>query len=102
MIYHIIDRAGWESIAGADRFGSASLATEGFVHCCEQHQLRAVARTWFAGVGDLVVVEIDPERVDCPVVWEDSYGAGESFPHIYGTIPMAAVVSVGRLPGDDL
>jgi uncharacterized protein (DUF952 family) len=102
VIYHIIDTSEWESHAGSDRFGSASLETEGFVHCCEHHQLHAVARAWFAGQERLVVVEIDPERVDVPVVWEDSYGVGESFPHVYGTIPMGAVVSVGRLPDEEL
>jgi uncharacterized protein (DUF952 family) len=101
VIYHIIDMSEWESYAGLDRFGSASLETEGFVHCCEHHQLDAVARMWFAGQEGLVVVEIDPERVDVPVVWEDSYGAGESFPHVYGTIPKRAVVSVGRLPDEE-
>lgn len=101
MIYHIIDMSKWESFTGSDRFGSDSLGTEGFVHCCEHHQLTAVAKRWFAGLEGLVVVEIDPERVDVPVVWEDSYGAGESFPHVYGTIPMRAVVSVGRLPDEE-
>ena len=101
VIYHIIDGGTWESFAGSARFGSASLETEGFVHCCEYHQLTAVAKAWFAGQEGLVVLAIDPVRVDVPVVWEDSYGAGESFPHVYGTIPMDAVVSVGRLPADD-
>lgn len=101
MIYHIIEGATWESFAGSDRFGSASLETEGFVHCCEHHQITDVAQAWFSGQEGLVVLEIDPERIDVPVVWEDSYGAGESFPHVYGTIPMEAVVSVGRLPGGD-
>lgn len=99
VIYHIIDSSEWESHAGSDRFGS--LGTEGFVHCCEHHQLTAVAKKWFAGQVDLVVVEIDPERLDVPVVWEDSYGAGQPFPHVYGTIPMSAVVSVGLLPDEE-
>lgn len=101
MIYHIIDAAEWESLQGSDRFGAASLETEGFVHCCEYHQLTAVAKAWFAGQERLVVLAIDPVRLDVPVVWEDSYGAGESFPHVYGTIPTGAVVSVGGLPADD-
>jgi uncharacterized protein (DUF952 family) len=40
----------------------------------------------------LVLLEIDPALLDVPVVVEVPDGAHQAFPHIYGPLPVAAVV----------
>jgi len=45
----------------------------------------------FAGRDDLVLLEIDPTRVQGQLRWE----AG--FPHLYGALEIEAVVSARRL-----
>ena len=38
------------------------------------------------------MLTIDEAALDAPVVDEDLYDTGETFPHVYGPIPVAAVV----------
>jgi uncharacterized protein (DUF952 family) len=74
-----------------------SLHAEGFVHFSFAGQVRGTAAVRFADVPDLVVVEVDPQRLDVPVRVEDSYGSGTEYPHVYGPIPLHAVVGVHRV-----
>jgi uncharacterized protein (DUF952 family) len=69
-----------------------SLADEGFVHCSFAGQVRGVADRFYGGRADVVLLEIDPARFAAEVRVEDLIGAGERFPHVYGPIPLAAVV----------
>jgi len=64
------------------------------VHCSYRHQLAAVADRLFRGRTDLVMLQIDPSRLTTPVIHENLEGGTELFPHIYGPIPMAAVVEI--------
>lgn len=98
MIYHLVSRAEWDGQSQAD-YRPPSLAAEGFVHCSHSHQLAKVANLFFANTSDLLVLVIDPARLGCPVK-EENPGVGERFPHVYGPIPMAAVVDVRQLNRD--
>lgn len=70
-----------------------SLAAEGFVHCSWGRQVSSTVQKHFGGVRDLVAMEVDPARLDPGMlVEEDSYGSGERFPHVYGPIPVSAIL----------
>ena len=72
-----------------------TLAEEGFIHCCYPGQLSGVLERFYSGVTEpLCVLVIDPDLLTAPLVAEDLIGAGENFPHVYGPIPVAAVVEV--------
>jgi uncharacterized protein (DUF952 family) len=94
MLYHIASRQDW---AAAHQSGQpyrvASLETEGFVHCSTRVQLREVANRLFGSEEALLVLVIDPERLDVELRFEDSYGEGVAYPHLYGPVPLDAVVS---------
>lgn len=93
-ILHICSPDEWDDARRAGARLAPSLATEGFVHCSLPRQLAGVAARRFAGVSDATVLVIDPERLDAPVVLEDSYGSGDEFPHVHGPITVEAVVEV--------
>lgn len=97
-LLHLVPRADWES--AGDPYAPASLATEGFVHLCTPAQAAGVARRFFAGRDDLLVLVLDPARLP-PLRWEDSYGHG-LFPHACGPIPRAAVAAVRPFQAGDL
>jgi uncharacterized protein (DUF952 family) len=99
-IFHILPAADWRQACARGSYAPASLATEGFVHFSYRSQVARTANARFAGRDDLVVVEVDPARLTEPVVDEDSYGAGERFPHVYAAIPTASVTAVHPLPPD--
>ncbi len=46
----------------------------------------------------MVLLVLDPARVGAEVRVEDLVGAGEAFPHVYGPIPLGAVVGVSPVP----
>ena len=75
---------------------------EGFIHCCTAEQLVRTANKHFPGRRDLVLLTIDTDLLTSLVVWEDTSGAGEDFPHIYGAVNVSAVVAADPFAsGDD-
>src|ERR671926_325190 len=102
MIYRIAETRDWEAAQASGYFASADLAAEGFIHCCTARQVAAVANRYYRGHEGLVLLEIDETRVHVPLRWEDLTNAGELFPHVYGRIPLAAVVRrLALRPGVD-
>lgn len=99
-LLHLVAADAWSLVDGA--YAPDSLATEGFVHLSAPHQVARVAAARFAGRSDLLVLVVDPAQLGREVVWEDAYGEGERFPHVYGRVPREAVVAVhAYLPGTD-
>jgi uncharacterized protein (DUF952 family) len=91
-IYRITENAFWQSAQQTGAFASPDLAAEGFIHASERHQVLRTAARYYAGQTDLILLEIDDAALGDTVKREDSTGRGEQFPHVYGTIPLHAVV----------
>ena len=71
-----------------------TLEQEGFIHCSFDHQLLATANRFYGDLDELVLLRIDPTLLDADVVVEPPFpGSVEHFPHVYGPIPLTAVVS---------
>lgn len=100
VLCHLVAADAWSLAATGDRYAPDSLATEGFVHLSAPHQLADVAAARFAGRDDLLLLVVDPDRLDVPLVWEDTAGEGQDFPHAYGALPLVAVVAVHRYRPD--
>jgi uncharacterized protein (DUF952 family) len=80
----------------------AAFAREGFIHCSYRSQVVPVANRLFRGRQGLVLLEIDPALITSPIVDENLEGGTELFPHVYGPLPLSAVVRVLELRcGDD-
>jgi uncharacterized protein (DUF952 family) len=74
-----------------------TLQQEGFIHLSTRDQLPRVAAFLYGsydGPDELVVLTVDPERLGIPVVYESVKPGGEEFPHVYGPVPVDAVVDV--------
>lgn len=92
MIYRIAEAEDWARAQQAGKFVSADLAQEGFIHCSEQHQILRTAQKYYAGKPRLILLEIDEAEVATNVKREDLTGRGEMFPHVYGPIPLRAIL----------
>jgi uncharacterized protein (DUF952 family) len=99
-IFHLVAASDWRAACELGRYAPESLATEGFVHCSFAHQVAATANHLFHDRADLIAVEIDPGKLQQPVVVEDLYGMDEEFPHVYGAIPTAAAIAQHPLTRD--
>lgn len=103
QILHLISTDDW---AAAQRLGviaPVSLAEEGFVHCSTEAQLLGVVSRYYAGRADMLALAIDPDALGAAELkWEaPSHPDGspnteaeesQRYPHVYGPIPVAAVV----------
>ena len=91
ILFHITPRTAWIAAQRAGAYRAASLDEVGFIHLSTEAQWRATRERWFAGVRDLVLLEIDGDRLAAPVRFEDG------FPHLYGVLELAAVVAVREI-----
>ena len=101
QLFHIAERGEWDRAHADGRYRTGSLDTEGFIHCCSAAQVAGVAGRYYRGRSDLVLLEIDQSRLDHPVIWENTTGGTERFPHIYGDIDLEAVASADRFTVSD-
>ncbi|MEP1123321.1 MAG: DUF952 domain-containing protein [Ilumatobacter sp.] len=66
----------------------------GFIHLSTRAQVEATANRFYADVDQLVLLTVDPTKVGSRIEWEPPTPAGdELFPHLYGPLPIAAVVA---------
>jgi uncharacterized protein (DUF952 family) len=104
-LLHLTERATWQSARLAGEFRSSTrgrpLEEQGFIHCSLPHQLRAVAEFVYSDVTeDLVVLVIDSGKLGVPVVFESPAPGEQEFPHIYGPVPISAVIRVVEVTKD--
>ena len=64
---------------------------DGYIHLSAADQLQGTLDKHFAGQDGLVIAEVDLAALGDTVKWEVSRG-GALFPHIYGRLPMAAII----------
>jgi uncharacterized protein (DUF952 family) len=101
-VYHLTTAGRWAAAEPVGEYRPEAFPHEGFVHASNPDQVGRVARRLYADVPDLVLLEIDVSRLgpSSPLVDEvGDPGSDELFPHIYGPVPVAAVVGVRPYPG---
>lgn len=78
-----------------------SIEQVGFLHASYAHQIAATQQRFFADAGPLKLLVLDPEQLQArglPVRAEPAPGSGELFPHVYGALPVDAVLQVEAYP----
>ncbi|MFN8889124.1 MAG: DUF952 domain-containing protein, partial [Cyclobacteriaceae bacterium] len=77
-------------------YSVSSLETEGFIHCSTHDQIEGTLQRFFVGQQNLVLLHIEPSRLNHPLKYEEA--DGKMFPHVYGPINREAIVKVEALP----
>src|SRR5690242_13844215 len=91
-IYKVLRPAEWATAQARNVFaGSPVDLRDGFIHFSTAGQLEETISRHFAGERDLVVLEIDAAPLGEKLKWEPSRG-GALFPHLYGELPLSAVL----------
>jgi uncharacterized protein (DUF952 family) len=97
-IYKICPNVLWDEAERAGVFRGAPVdARDGFIHFSSAAQVRETAATYFAGAKDLMLIAVDADALGDALKWEPSRG-GDLFPHLYGELPLAAVLWARPLP----
>src|SRR5687767_7348756 len=100
-ILHICPVTDWHRAQADGEYAAGSLASEGFIHCSTAGQVTLPANALFRGRTDLVLLEIDERRLTAPVrveACDPTAVDAMRFPHVYGPIPLDAVVAVHDFP----
>ena len=101
-LFHAALPDDWVVALAAGRYEMSTrgrmLADEGFIHASYENQVETTANRFYTDLDELVLLELDRDALDADVIDESPTGdpADEHFPHIYGPIPVAAVVAVRR------
>ena len=96
-IYHIAQPQDLESARTNGFYSCASLAAEHFIHCCKRNQLAGVIERYYADATGLKLLTIDTDKLTADLVYENTVGGKELFPHVYGRINTDAIIDVSPL-----
>ena len=102
-LYHLALHGEWQEARGAGvyRRSTRGMALEqvGFIHASASHQVPATFERFYRDAGPVVLLCIDPARLEqagLEVRWEPAPESGELFPHLDGPLPLEAVVLAER------
>lgn len=99
-IYKIVPRALWQEAEAEGIFKGAPIDHEdGYIHFSTVTQLGETAARYFADQEDLLLVTVRGTDLGDALRYEPSRG-GDLFPHLYGALPLAAVLRVDPMPLD--
>ncbi len=110
MIVHICKRQDWDAAQENGFYTPDSLSESGFIHCSRPEQVVSVANEFYSKQSGLILLWIDPGKVNAEIRWEAAVGfpptgnqpSADVFPHIYGALNLDAVITVsGFSPSGD-
>jgi glutathione S-transferase len=104
-LYHLALEEDWQQARneGVDSRSTRgkSLQEVGFVHASWSHQVEPTWQRFYGDGPELRLLVIDPSRLEAagiPLREEPAPGSGERFPHLYGALPIGAVLLAERYP----
>ncbi len=92
--FKILTAGQWAQFEADGVFRGAPVdLADGYIHLSAADQLQGTLDKHFAGQAGLVIAEVDLMALGATLKWEISRG-GALFPHIYGILPMAAIIGI--------
>ncbi len=100
IIYKIVSPEQWAVAERTGSFKGASVdLADGYIHFSTAEQVRETAARHFAGQHDLLLVSVRSSSIAADLRYELSRG-GKLFPHLYGDLPLSAVIDIEHLTLD--
>lgn len=90
LLFTITTKSEWKSFSSTGKFKPASIAEFGFVKCYHGNQIEQAANEFETEENDLLLIVIDPLRIQVPMKNETING--EVYPNIYGSFSIDAVI----------
>ena len=99
-LYHLALGPEWQAARADGMYRRStrgrSLEEVGFIHLSNAHQVEATAALFYGDLpaGAVLLLTIDPQRLAAAAleVRFEQAGGGEPFPHLYGPLPLEAVL----------
>ncbi len=97
-VYKIVASEIWQAAAETGVFEGAGIdLADGFIHLSTAEQAVRTAELYFAGQEGLTLVAVDTAKLGEALVFEPSRD-NALFPHLYGPLPLSAVIWAKPLP----
>jgi uncharacterized protein (DUF952 family) len=91
-IYKIFRADEWRAAQRDGVFrGSPDDLRDGFIHFSSAEQVAGTYERYFSGQNGVVLAAVDADVLGTALKWEPSRG-GALFPHLYGDLPLTAVL----------
>ena len=105
-LYHLALGPEWQAARADGEYRRStrgrSLEEVGFIHLSNAHQVEATAALFYGDLpaGAVLLLTIDPQRLAAAAleVRFEQAGGGEPFPHLYGPLPLEAVLRAEPWP----
>lgn len=94
--YHIATKNDVEKAIQNGFYVTESLSTEGFIHCSTREEVIPTANRRFRGQRELILLELEVQKIDATIKFENLSGGSVLYPHIYGKLNWNAVVNTYR------
>lgn len=110
-VFHVCNAEAVRQARQQGWYRADSLATDGFIHFAQAHQVQGVLTTFFARQSGLVILVVDSARLTSELRFEGPApvsakalppgDSSELYPHLYGRLNLDAIVDVlkVRAPG---
>lgn len=96
-LFHLALAADWAEAFKTGEYRTSTLGMTldevGYIHASHAHQVQGVADAFYRGRDDVILLAIDPERVPSEIREDLDPRSGQRFPHLYGALPVGAVVA---------
>ena len=104
-LFHLAMAEDWTAAkqSGDYRISTRGLRLDqvGFIHLSWREQVACTFERFFADAGAVVLLTIDPALLNSPLR-ADAIPSGELFPHLYGCLPLSAVIEAKPYPESTL
>lgn len=97
MIYHIAEKDEWSACQDKTEYVPKRYNKDRFVHCSDDCQIERIANSMFKTRAEIILLKIDPTKLNAQTIYESPQGTDEKFPHVYGTINKQAITKVSEL-----
>lgn len=87
-LFHLTTAVELDAHTRDGAYAPPSLAAEGFIHLSRLEQVPGTIARFFAGRDDLLLLELAARGLP---VRHDAVPGGETFPHLYGPLPVRAI-----------
>jgi len=91
IIYHVTHADHWQRAKKIGHYLPETFDTDGFIHCSKKEQIPDVGNRYYKGQVGHIVLSINLEKLSPKLVWENTSGGEELFPHLYGPLNLDAV-----------